>query len=166
MKKTIKIISLLFIILCLNSCFIGKSIQSSKARSEFTEENDAIPPNFGKFEHTVIVGILKGRRSYDKYLKSAFKKNYNGAYVLLTREELKKPEYRNMSKYRYVFDYTLGTTRSTIYSDGLSSSVTLKRYYVEDRIEDKIYQSGAEFSYFAKAMKIYVANLEKKRLLK
>lgn len=160
----LKIILLLSLSLIFNSCFIGKSIESSGAKSEFTVENNAIPPEFGKERDVVVIGILQGRKSYDRYLKKAFTKNYNGEYILISEDELSNSEYNNKQKYRYIFDYSSGSSSSTYSSSGQSSSITYKRFFIHDRLKDKSYQSGAEFTYFAEAMSIYIENLEEKRI--
>lgn len=160
------IIFLLSLCLTLNSCFIRKSLDVKAAKKEFTVENNAIPSGFGKNQKTVILGILRGRRSYDKWLKKVFKKNYHGNYKLISKDDISKAEYSDQTKYRYIFDYSDGTTRSATYSNGQSSSVTYKRFYLYDRLINKNYMSGAEFTYFAKAMAVYVQNLEKKRVSK
>lgn len=155
-----KTILILFSAFLLQSCFSGKEIKA--AQSEFTEENEAIPAEFGSDENTVMVGILRHRNAYDKWVEKAFEDNYNGEYVLLYEHQLSEPEFSNKEKYRYIFDYSDGTIKhSTKYP-----SVTYKRFYVKDRLEDKMYQSGAEFYHFSKAMAVYVENLEKKRLSK
>ena len=97
-------------------------------------------------------------------MKSAVKKNYYGDYILLSTDESHDSKYADKEKYRFIFNYSSGSTRTTTYSDGLSSSSTYKRFYVRDRLTGKTYQSGAEFTYFAKAMKVYMANLEEKRI--
>lgn len=162
-KTLITYLLFLLITLSLNSCFISKAISKSKARKEFTEENNAIPPSFGK-ANEVILCILKNRSSYDRYLKSAFKKEYKGNYVLIYEPDLNSAKYADKEKYRYVFDYDGGTVMTTTWSDGLSASSQFKRYYILDRLEHKKYQTGGEFGFFALAMRCYVENLEIKRL--
>lgn len=129
-------------------------------KTEFTEENKAIPPEFGSDKNTVLVCVLQGRNSYDKYLKSAVKKNYKGQYVLVNSKQLNEAPYNDTSKYRYAFDYGSG---SSVSYTGSSLSTTFKRFHIYDRLNKKKWESGAEFSFFAKAMKVYMANLEAKR---
>jgi hypothetical protein len=147
----------------LSSCFIGKSIEASHMKQEFTEENDAIPPDFGKDNSTLLV-ILQGRNSYDNYVKRAVKNNYNGKYILVLSTDYYSGDYTDVNEYRYLFDYTNGSTSSTTFSNGMSASSTAKRYYIKDRLKDKMYQCGAEFGFFAKALEIYFQNLESKRI--
>ena len=159
MEKLSRFTLFLLIVITFNSCFISKSVDASKAKSEFTEENNAIPPAFGK-KGTVLLCVLQKRNSYDKYLKSAVKKNYNGEYLLVSEAQLNSEEYSDKEKYRFVFDYSEG---KKVYSTNSSQPAVYKRFFVKDRLENKIYQSGAEFTFFAKAMKVYFENLEKKR---
>ena len=127
-------------------------------KTEFTEENKAIPPTFGKDKEAVLICVLQGRGTYDRYLKSAAK-NYSGPVAFVKYDELESDPYSDKTKYRYLFDYGSGST--VHYSNG--PSVNVKRFHVVDRLENKKYESGAEFSFFAKAMKVYMANLETKR---
>lgn len=160
MKTILRVLIFVMISTTFSSCFIGKAIETGKAKNEFTAENEAIPPDFGKDKQAVILGIIQNRRSYDKYLESAFKKNYTGPYKLITAEELVSGDYDDKEKYRYVLDYQGGTTQTTIRDGGLTSSIQYKRYFVHDRFENKSYMSGAEFTFFAKALKVYVENLD------
>ena len=151
-----KIIFLIILGSFMQSCFIMKAIETPKMRKEFTEKNDAIPPEFGEDKNAVLLVIKRGRNSYDKGLKSAVKR-YSGKYLLINRDEL--VNYTDLNKFRYIFDYSGGSTHTTHYSNGLSASSTYKRFYVYDRLNDKSYQSGAEFTFFGKAMKVYFENL-------
>jgi len=142
----------------MQSCFIAKLIETPKMKKAFTEENNAIPPNFGQRKEVLLL-VLKGRDSYDGYLKRAFKKNYFGSFVAITENELYSDKYSDKEKYRYTFDYSSDTGYS--YSNGVSGN--FKKFLVFDRLELKTYQNGKHFGFFAKAMKVYAANLEKKR---
>lgn len=161
-NKTFKLvvaIAIFTIPITITSC---GSIAKSHAKKEFTEEFKAIPPKFG-YPNTTLLVTLRGRNSYDKYLKKAVEK-YKGAIVYIGIGEENLVEFADKSKYRFVFDYTSGSTSTVVYSDGLGSSVTAKRFFVKDRIEDKMYQCGFETSYFAKALEAYFENLEIKRI--
>jgi hypothetical protein len=143
-----------------NSCFVGKAIEVPKMKKEFTVINNAIPSDFAQ-KGEVLMLVLEGRRSYDGYLERAFKNNYSGDIELVTTNVFDK-KYKDITKYRYFFAYDSGTEYT--FSNG--SGGTAKRFFIFDRLEQKKYSSGAEFSFFAKAMKIYAKNLEAKRLKK
>ncbi len=164
MHKIKLLIIIIISSLHLTSClFATKAIQASKARKEFTEANNAIPPDFGK-KGEVLVGILTTVNSYDKYLKSALNKKYLGEHIFLTTEELDSDsKYSDKTKYRYLFNVEKGSGSTATFSNGLSSTIIKKRQFIYDRLEDKKYISGAEFTFFAKAMKVYAENLELKR---
>lgn len=153
------------------SCGIGKSKEMSKMESEFTVENDAIPPDYGK-QNEVLLVVLEERKSYDKWLEKGFSNSYFGNYEFVTKEDLKSSKYSDTEKYRYFFTYEKGTEYSTKYTSqdlGFKGSTTktytsnFKRYLVFDRLNDKKYSSGAEFSYFGKAIEVYAKKLEEKR---
>lgn len=162
MKVKITIVLMLCSLL-FTSCF-GNKAQAEAAQKEFTVENDAIPPNFGKDKDAIVVVVKRGRRSYDRYLKKAFEENYHGNYEFVKQDDLSDSKYKDAAKYKYLFDYANGSTSINTYANGGTSSLTYKRFFVKDREADKIYKSGAEFRSFALAMKIYAENLEKKRI--
>ncbi len=154
-----RLILIYFILLTITqSCFIGRIIEVSKMKKEFTEENDAIPPEFGK--HGTVLLLINsqdyGSSGYNGYLRRAFKKNYFGEYRIVKDGKLSNNEFSNKEIFRYAFDYSSGST--TNYG-------SRKRYLILDRLANKTYQSGAEFIRYAKAIKIYAKNLEKKRKL-
>ena len=151
---------LFFIIIAFNSC--GATYEKY-AKEEFTEKFKAIPPHFGE-KNTVLLITLRDRSSYDDYLKEAAKL-YKGEIVFINIGEEMLTEYADKTKYRFVFDYTNGSS-STVTQNKLSSTIILKRFFVKDRVEDRIYQSGYETQYFSKAMKAYMENLELKRISK
>ena len=163
--KIRQILSILILItssISLSSCFISAAVAKSQAKKEFTEEFKAIPPDFGK-KNTVLLIVLKKRSSYDKYLKNATKK-YNGEVTFINEGEEILPEYNNKQKYRFIFDYIPGSSSTITYSNGLSSTVIAKRFYVKDRLNDIYYQTSYETAFFGKALKAYMENLEIKRI--
>ena len=160
--STISTIIFLFSI-SLSSCFGGKATTIKRAKEAFTEEKKAIPPEFGKKE-TVLLCVLKGRNSYDKYLKKAVTENYKGDYLFISPYDLISDKYPK-EKYRYYFDYNMGSTRTVRYQNShLSSSVTFKSFFVRDRLKEQSYESGEEYSNFGAAMVGYMQNLELKRI--
>lgn len=165
MKKLLNLKSylLLVILLFTQSCFISKSVARSKARKTFTVENNAIPPDFGK-EPTTLLVILRESKGYNRWAKKAVRKKYFGEYVFITRADLEKEEYKDTTKYRYLFDYAAGSTGSSYgyTSTGVRYETTLvfKKYYVYDLKTGKTYKSGAEFTNYGEAMKAYFENLE------
>lgn len=157
MNKIIYLITY-FVIITFNSC--GTSA-SKHASQEFTEEFKAIPPHFGE-KNTILLITLRDRNSYDHYLKEAAE-FYKGEKVYIGIGEEMLHEYDDKTKYRFVFDYTNGSS-STVTQNNLSSTIYLKRFFVKDRLENKIYQCGYETQYFGKALKAYMQNLELKRI--
>jgi hypothetical protein len=148
--------------------FVFFSCGSSKMLSAYTEEKNAIPPDFGK-QGTILL-IIKNNNifNYNHFLKSAFEKNYFGEYKIIDYDQIESKEFENKEVYRYIFDFSRGTGYSSTYSNqstGMSSSHVgnFKIFYVFDRFEEKKFQNKVEFSAYAKAMKAYITNLEVKR---
>ncbi|KAF2331903.1 hypothetical protein [Flavobacterium daemonense] len=166
LKQSLILIFVIAFSFCLNSC---GAIAKGHAKNHFTEEANAIPPEFGKFDNQVLLIVLKKRSSYDKYVKSAAKR-YLGKYEFITADQIESEKYKQKTIYRYVFDYDEGSSVTvndavrTQYTT-INSSHTLihKQFYVRDRMTDKKYKSGYESTYFGKALKAYMENLELKR---
>jgi hypothetical protein len=152
LKQIFFYIITLFSILTMNSC---GSVSKSYAKEEFTEEFKAIPPDFGS-KNTILLITLRQKSSYDYYLKEAAQL-YKGEYVFIGLGEEILPEYSDKEKFRFVFDYSDGSR---------SKELIAKRFFVKDRVEDKIYQCGYETAFFGKALKAYMENLELKRISK
>lgn len=169
MKKLLNVKSflLLIVLITTQSCFIAKSAARSDARKKFTVENNAIPPDFGK-EPTTLLIVLRDNKGYNKWTKKAVKKKYHGEYVFVTREDLEKEEYKNTTKYRYLFDYADGSTGSHFVTNSTGNTYIttfkFKQYYVMDLKNNITYKSGAEFSFYGEAMKVYFENLEALRV--
>lgn len=133
-------------------------------RTSFTEKNGAIPPDFGKDKNSVFLVVNSSR-----WIKKGVE-NYKGKYELISPLDLLSGEFDDKVKYRFVFHYSLGkaySTQTTTRSSGAQniriSNGNFKRYYVEDRLEEKVYECGEEFNHFGKAIAIYMENLDKKR---
>lgn len=163
--KTIKFLIYPTIFLLISATLVSCFGVPQSLKNEFTEKHNAIPPDFGKDNEEVFVVILRGRGSYDKYVKGAVKKYYKGKYIYINvkKESLNDDKYSDKKKYRYYFDYSDGSTSTAHYNNGQSSTVTFKRFFVHDRILDKRFQSGGETGLFGKALKAYMGNLEIKR---
>lgn len=154
--KTLKIAIVVILCSSLNSCFIGKAATVSKAKKEFTVENYAIPPEFGNDDNAYLIGVLHGPDYYDKFVRKNFDKAYTGKYVLLTQEELDSEKYQDLEKYRYTLAYRGGSSTTH------KITITQKKFFVYDRLNKKKYITGAEFPYYAKAMEVYLNQLDKK----
>ncbi len=161
------------------SCvFLAAPITKSKATKNLTVEKNAIPPDLGR-DDTYVIGLLDERRSRDKYLIKHIEENYKGKYVFSTEKDL-TVKYADVNIYRYVLKYK--RINNTVYNhnfrDNLPSSfsnsnnnsntntnVRSSNYFIYDRKEDKIYNSGFHSGMFGKVIKAYAQNMEKQRLV-
>lgn len=146
----------------LQSCFVGKAIETKKMKSEFTEENNAIPPDFGQDKEAVLLLKFVGT-ARDGYLKRAAKKNYDGPYEILKKNTTADVAFPDKKKYRYIFDHDLGTGYSVTGTTGMTRYGNFKRYFIYDRLTDKKYSCGAEFTFYAKGIRVYMDALNTKR---
>ena len=158
-KKNYLIITLLSLLtlIFLSSC---GAIVKSKADKFLTEENGAIPPDFGKEETTLL--FITHRRSYNKYLKTNVKKIYNSKYEFINEDQLKsESKYNNINKYRYLFNYD--EKSYTYYSPkGGSKTGYVKKFYVLDRKSDKRFYSKLTSGLWSKLQKVYLKKLNEK----
>jgi hypothetical protein len=143
------------IISLFGSCKVGTGLSSS-----LTIESGQVPPDMAK-EDFIIIGVLKGRKSYDKYLRKGFE-GYTGRFELKTQEEI-TASYTDVEKYRYILDHD---REVTTYFDG-TKYVNNKcyRFYIYDRKEKKKYSRTditCSFYYDIKNYVIAVDNARKK----
>jgi hypothetical protein len=143
----------------------SKSLPSLEDNGKvYTEENKAIPPDFGNEEYTLLC-VIKERKSYDKYLKKGVENNYKGKYEFITEKQLRQTRYKDTETYRYVFDYI---DNYQVVEDGVPTGATFgKMFFVKDRVNDISYiregQVNGAISNFGKAIVAYMIALETKR---
>lgn len=140
MKNTIKILFFSALLCILNSCASVSSVAS-----KITIESGEIPPEMEN-ENFILIGILSGRNSYDKYVKKTFSE-YPGEYVLATMEEL-YTKYSDIEKYRYYMNYEL--------SNNLFTEAVGTRYYIVDRKSQKTYKRKTGSSFYALEIEAYL----------
>lgn len=135
MNKLTKTTCLAAIALGITILFGSCSSHQSLAYKEMTIKAGYLPEDMATQKFTVI-GVLHGRKSYDKYLKRGFA-TYTGSYVLAKREDIEK-QYPDIEKYRYIFDYDT-KTMSYGYTTGTFKA---NHFYVYDRKTEKKYADG------------------------
>ncbi|KYH06703.1 hypothetical protein A1704_23100 [Chryseobacterium cucumeris] len=144
-----------------STVILAASLQScastSSVANKITVESGEIPPDM-KSEDFTLIGVLKERGSYDKYVKIAFA-NYTGKYVLATENEI-KDKYNDTNQYRYIMDYERETASLTVVGSGKSQTVPGKRYFILDRKTDKEYKRKTWSSFYTKEMQAYLKAIE------
>lgn len=152
--RNIQAISLiLFLIFNTSSC---KSTNSSS--NKITIQSGQIPPEMESEDFTII-GVLQGRRSYDKYLEKEFAA-YSGKYVLAYKHEIDS-KYPDKIKYRFIMDYD--SESSGYFVSGKYNQTQHYQYYILDRNRDIKYKKKGASSYFALEMKSYLKAIESAR---
>ncbi len=161
-------ITLYFTCICLlfSTALINSCSSPEHVANKITITSGEIPPDM-KTEDFTLIGILQGRKSYDKYVEKEFD-GYTGKYVLATYDEL-KTKYKDVNKYRYMMDYD--ATRNSSYAPGApgangsgwTTTTNGYRYYILDRKENKKYKRRGESSFFALEMKAYLQAIQNTR---
>lgn len=166
MKKIILIFLLFFaILLGFSSCYNIQEIAET-----ITIESGEIPSDMA-VEDFVIIGVLKENKNYDKWLAKSFEV-YTGDYILLTEKEIENNEiYRDVSKYRYIFDYDFKTVRNKDYrapstrmpgeSDFHERDYIKYTYFIYDRQDSgKTYVRKSGSGYYGKEIKVYLTAID------
>lgn len=158
------------LLVTLSSC---GAIVKAKANKYASIEKGAIPTNFGE-GNTEILFVTKGRKSYDKYLKSNIRKVYKGKYTLVTESDMESGMYEDVSKYRYLFDferesYGYHSNNTVIYGQsalagGNNATGQVRRFAIRDRQEEKTYTMSMTSSYWSKLQRVYLKNMEAVRI--
>lgn len=144
-----------------STVILATSLQScastSSVSNKITIESGEIPPDM-KSEDFTLIGVLKERGSYDKYVKKAFE-NYTGKYVLATESEI-KDKYSDPNQYRYIMDYERETASLTVVGTNKSQTVPGKRYFILDRKANQEYKRKTWSSFYSKEMQAYLKAIE------
>jgi len=145
------------IIICgfLTSCRSTKGVAKS-----ITIESGEIPPDMATEDFTII-GILHGKKGYDKWVVKDFAA-YPGNSVTSTMADLNKT-YSDKKKYRYLMDGDMKTERtSTTNAKGRQEYMTTTsyRYYILDRKTGKTYKRKDDSSFFSKEMIAYLKAID------
>ncbi|WP_431107020.1 hypothetical protein [Winogradskyella poriferorum] len=130
------------------------------ANKRITEDNGAIPPDFGNGETTMF--FITHHRSYNKYLEKNVEKIYKGDYLFIEHVDLidQSDKYDDKDKYRYVFNYE--------YVNGGTSAVNPyrttqeKEFYILDRKTNLVYKSPYSSASWSRVQKVYLKKLNKK----
>ncbi|MEW4923103.1 hypothetical protein [Algibacter sp. 2305UL17-15] len=174
MINYIKPFKFLLLILTLFFFFSCGVIVKSKANSYITEEKGAIPPEFGKQNSTVL--FVTHHRSYNKYLKKNVVKIYKGNYEFVSIDELNSNDtYKDLSKYRYVFDYNYQSAGDQIIRNNVTNGdfsttslsfrpalYNVKKFMIIDRQEQQLYYCKLTSSYWSKLQKVYLKKMNEK----
>lgn len=133
----------------------------------FTLDDEVgIPPEFGKDKSEVMLCVIKGRKSYDNYMKKNVTKFYLGKYEFVLEADIKKPKYQDTKKYRYIFHHG-GIDPKAIKVDKKGNKYAYVtngyNYYVLDRTTNIAYYNGTSSDMFAALIKKYMKMLELRR---
>ncbi len=151
------ILCMIITLLISTSCTLVKTL----ALSRITVERGAIPPEFGN-DSTFLICILKEEKRYNKYLIKHVKENYHGNYEFVTKVEFDFITYRDITKYRYIFDMN----RRVWYSQMSNNYSRSFQYSITDLKEKIVYKCPVTSSFYSKLILAYMINLEKERLKK
>ena len=162
--KLLKLLILTAVIpFLLNSC---GAMEAGKYQEKITVENGSIPPDLGK-DDSIIICVLTGRNSRDKYMKKHITENYQGNYEFVLQSDLTSDKYNDTDLYRYLLDYEASTTKTTRTDNktGRTSfvDVPVSKYYIKDRKSNEIYSSNIKSGHFARLIEAYSINMEKVR---
>jgi hypothetical protein len=170
MKSKITLLTCVFVILVL----ISSCASTTSVAKKITAESGEIPPSMKTDDNFIIIGILKGIKSYDKYVKKEFQ-SYKGKYILATEAEIYQ-KYTDVNKYRYKIDYRAEETNINYikrnypnyskisrpydkYTEVTRTSTGF-RYYIFDRKENKEYIRKSKSSFFAKEIRAYLSAIQ------
>lgn len=156
-----KILLLLFVCFTMQSC----SVEKNGMKKEFTEKNNAIPPDFGVNKNEILLVVTKDIRRYDTKLIKFVKKYYSGKYEFISPEEYNtNAKFSDKLIYRFIFNCRAGRTLSGCRNEKTCFIAGYKRFFVYDRLNEKRFESGAEFGNYGLGVMVYMKNLNTKQL--
>ncbi len=151
MRKIHALLALIIITGFLASCGSTKG-----AAKSITVASGEIPPDMANEDFTII-GILHGKKNYDKWVVKDFAA-YPGNSVTGTMEDVTST-YRDVKKYRYLMDGDMKRERTSMTNAKGRQEYTTTisyRYYILDRKTGKTYKRKDDSSFFSKEMIAYL----------
>ena len=142
-------VSILFVLL-MAGCSSTKSLEkSNEIESTISIESGEIPPDM-QDEKFGLIGVLRGRKSIDKYIAKKFL-DYTGDYVLVPSSKVDSV-YQADPYYRYRIDFTSEMTMNNHIRD---------TFYILDIKTGEIYTRLSGSSFYAYELKIYLQAIER-----
>ncbi|MEI7734773.1 MAG: hypothetical protein WCI49_04875 [Ferruginibacter sp.] len=147
-------------ILILTVMFISSGF--AQRATHIPDDPAIIPADFGTAKTTILV-VNYGRKGVDKYLEKDFSKEYKGEYVIIDEDDLNNKEYKDITKYRYIFklviDYTPGR-----FTGGGGREAPEINFHINfiDRSNLKLYRTLISSNMFSKLVKSYIDRLNEK----
>ncbi|MEI7734777.1 MAG: hypothetical protein WCI49_04895 [Ferruginibacter sp.] len=147
-------------ILLLNCMFITYGF--AQRATHIPDDPTVVPADFGTTKTTILV-VNYGRNGIDKYLEKDFSKNYKGEYVIIDKDDLNNKEYKDLTKYRYIFklvdDFTAGR-----FTAGGGRDAPEMNYHINfiDRSNFITYKTLIPSNMFSKLVKSYIDRLNEK----
>jgi hypothetical protein len=153
---------LLFSLVALQLFSSCGALSKALVKPHITKEKGAIPPDYGK-DGEVLLIMLKDRKGYNKAMKKAAEKWYNGPYELVTNDQLGDGKYDDVDKYRYrlyMEEVTKSTSTYNSRTGGMSSgSLLTYQAYIYDTKFKRRYDSPATSSFYKKIAEVYMKRL-------
>jgi hypothetical protein len=155
----------------------GLTFAQKPSKKEFTKRDEkmlvAVPPEFGVDNNEVLVCVLEGRKSFDKFLRKHIREQFKGKKVFIESRKIESELYNNIEKYRYVFKVKLVKNEQMRYNPNIVGgdyNDKMQRYntrtyqfYILDRKTNSEYLYPKVHSNFGKLIKNYAMLLEKVR---
>ena len=157
---------LLLSLFSLNSCGIGLIVRGAAKKSISVEKGTAPKTFIGKDE--VLLLLLWENKAYDKQVKKAFDKFYEGKKEYVTYSELKSNEkYQNLDKYPFVFSQ--GPENKMLYEGTGNFSYTFtgsRPFHIYDRREKTFHMSRFTSGFYGRMIQAYAMKLNKIRVMR
>jgi hypothetical protein len=120
-----------------------------------------IPQDFGTTKTTVLV-VNYGKKGVDKYLEKDFSKEYKGEYIIIESEELNSKAYKDITKYRYIFNLVEDFVPGKWAAGQRVAPETNYHIHFTDRSNFTVYKTLLSTNFFSKLIKAYIERLNEK----
>ena len=132
-----------------------------------------VPPEFGNDRDAVMICVLQGRKSFDKYLRKNMRENYAGRKIFISRDKLDLELYSDLKKYPYIFDVNQTSHQTRSFNKNIAgdnkwqtSSTRSYNFSILDRSSGQLYEYPASSGAFGKLIKSYASLLNKVRKIR
>lgn len=125
-------------------------------------DQDPVPADFGKAPGTLLLVRTKDK-GVDKALQEVFAENYQGPFKLIDADDVAKPEYADLDKYRYVFNTVIKFVPASGMGSTRMPATNNYTYNVYDRVTQATNALTFDAAAYKGLMKDYAKKLEEVR---
>jgi hypothetical protein len=131
---------------------------------KFSIQSGQIPPDYKGYNHTLLV--VKQEKAWNKIAEKSLKENYKCKYIFISREDVDKPDYKDIEEFRFVLTKNNYIITGRSQGGMVTGKAATEDLCVFDRKTLKQYCTNTSTSFIGKQLNEYSKALDNARLEK